>query len=114
MGVATAMIMFFRTLGGSIMLAISGTVLNKTIRAEIPRQTGMRPEQGVALIREPKKIAALAPDLRDAVVHAISTGVGRIQVLSALCMVAAVAWAIGMPELPLRDRAGLSGVLQAE
>jgi EmrB/QacA subfamily drug resistance transporter len=114
MGVATAMIMFFRTLGGSVMLAVSGTILNKTIRAEIPKRTGMRAEQGIALIREPKKIAALAPDLREAVVNAISTGVGRIQVLSTLCMVVAVFWAIGMPELPLRNRAGLSDALQSE
>ncbi len=114
MGVATATIMFFRTLGGSIMLAVSGTVLNKTIRADIPRRTGMTPEQGVALIREPDKIEALAPDLREAVVNAISTGVGRIQVLSALCMFAAALWAFGLPELPLRNRSGLSDALQAE
>ena len=114
MGVATATIMFFRTLGGSIMLAISGTVLNKTIRSEIPRRTGMRADEAVSLLREPKKIAALAPDLREAVVHAVATGVGRIQILSVLCMVGGIAWAVAMPELPLRNRSGLSEVLQAE
>ncbi len=114
MGVATATIMFFRSLGGSVMLAVSGTVLNKTIRAELPKRTGMRAEEGIALIREPEKIAALAPDLRAAVVYSISTGVGRIQLLSALFMLIGIGWALAMPELPLRNRSGLSEVLQAD
>ncbi len=114
MGVATATIMFFRTLGGSIMLAISGTVLNKTIRSEIPRRTGMGATESVALLREPAKIEALAPDIREAVVHAIATGVGRIQILSVICMIGSIAWAVAMPELPLRNRSGLSDVLQGE
>lgn len=114
MGVATATIMFFRSLGGSIMLAISGTVLNKTIRADLPRRTGMPADEGVALITEPDKIAALPTQLRDAVVEAISTGVGRIQLLAALCMLIGIGWALAMPELPLRNTAGLSDALKNE
>jgi EmrB/QacA subfamily drug resistance transporter len=114
MGVATATIMFFRSLGGSIMLAVSGTVLNKTIRAELPRRTGMTAEEGVALIKEPAKIAALPVQLRDAVVDAISTGVGRIQLLAGLCILIGIGWALAMPELPLRNTAGLSGALKSE
>lgn len=114
MGVATATIMFFRSLGGSIMLAVSGTVLNKTIRSEIPKRTGLSADEGVALLREPDKIKALPPGLRDAVVNAVSTGVGRIQILSVLCMCAAIVWAVLLPELPLRNRSGLSDALAAE
>ena len=114
MGVATATIMFFRSLGGSVMLAVSGTVLNKTIRAELPWRTPLSAVEGIALIREPEKIAALPPDLRDAVVHAVSTGVGRIQLIGAFLLLIGVGWALAMPELPLRNRAGLTDVLKDE
>ena len=114
MGVATATIMFFRSLGGSVMLAISGTILNKTIRAEVPRRVGITAEEGIALIREPKKIAGLPTDIREAVVDSISTGVGRIQLAAALAMVIAIGWAVFLPELPLRNSAGLTEVLHAE
>ena len=43
LGVATATIMFFRTLGGSIGLAAFGTILNATVRAEIPTASGSLP-----------------------------------------------------------------------
>lgn len=114
MGVATATIMFFRSLGGSVMLAISGTILNRTIRSELPRRVGITAEKGLALIKRPKEIAALPTPIRKAVVESISTGVGRIQVAAALSMVIAIVWAFVLPELPLRNRAGLTDVLQAE
>jgi EmrB/QacA subfamily drug resistance transporter len=114
MGVATATIMFFRSLGGSVMLAISGTILNKTVRAELPRRVGISAEKGIALLREPKQIAGLPVAVRNAVVDSISTGVGRIQVAAALSMVIAIVWALVLPELPLRDRAGLTDLLQTE
>ena len=41
LGVATATIMFFRTLGGSLGLAAFGTILNATVRAEIPDRLGV-------------------------------------------------------------------------
>ena len=114
MGVATATIMFFRSLGGSVMLALSGTLLNKTIRSEIPRRVGITADQSIALLREPEKIASLPTGTRNAVVDAISTGVGRIQIAAALSMVIAIGWALMMPEIPLRNSAGLTDVLHAE
>ncbi len=114
MGVATATIMFFRSLGGSVMLAISGTILNKTIRSELPRRAGITAEKGIALIREPKKISGLPTNIREAVVDSISTGVGRIQLAAAIAMVIAIGWALFLPELPLRNSAGLTEVLHAE
>src|SRR5690606_34978204 len=43
LGVATATIMFFRSLGGSFGLAIFGSILNATIRAEIPARLSISP-----------------------------------------------------------------------
>jgi EmrB/QacA subfamily drug resistance transporter len=114
MGVATATIMFFRSLGGAVMLALSGTILNKTIRADLPDRVGITADQGIALIREPLKIKALPTNVRDAVVDAISTGVGRIQIAAAISMTIAIVWAISLPELPLRNKSGLSDVMSAE
>ena len=107
MGVATATIMFFRNLGGAVMGAVSGTVLNKTIRSELPRRTGLSADEAVKLIREPAQIKALPEGSRAAVVDAISTGVGRIQLIGAVLLVVGFVWAVRMPELPLRSSAGL-------
>ena len=48
--------MFFRSLGGSFGLAIFGTVLNTTVRTEIPRRTGVAPDEAAGLIRSPEQI----------------------------------------------------------
>lgn len=112
LGVATATIMFFRSLGGSIALAAFGTVLNSTIRSEIPARTGVPADQAAGLIREPEQIAALPAATRDAVVDSIALGVGRIYWICAALMAAAVVCAIVLPERPLRLRAGISDALE--
>ena len=114
MGVATATIMFFRSLGGAVMLAVSGTILNKTIRSDVPRRVGISAEKAVSLIKKPEEIRALPPGIRSAVVEAISTGVGRIHVAATICVVIGIGWALYMPELPLRNSAALTDTLHAE
>ena len=59
LGVATATIMFFRSLGGSFGLAAFGTILNATVRAEIPARLGVSGDEAAGLIREPADIEAL-------------------------------------------------------
>ena len=78
LGVTTATVMFFRSLGGSFGLAIFGTLLNATIRTEIPAQIGVAPDQAASLIRSPKEIAALPDEARQAVVDSVALGVSRI------------------------------------
>ena len=75
LGVATATIMFFRTLGGSVGLAAFGTILNATVRAEIPDRLGVNPDDAAGLIREPAEIEALPAASRAAVVD--SSGARR-------------------------------------
>jgi hypothetical protein len=104
--------MFFRMLGGAIGLAVFGTILNATIRREIPARLGISADDATDLIREPASIQALPPASRDAVVEAVATGVGQIYLVSALVMGVGLVASILMPEQPLRARAGLSDALE--
>lgn len=112
LGVATATIMFFRMLGGAVGLAVFGTILNATIRREIPARLGISADEASDLIREPSSIAALPSASRDAVVETLASGVGQIYLVAALVMVVGLIASILMPEQPLRPRAGLSDALE--
>lgn len=112
MGVTTSMLMFFRSFGGSAGLAVFGTILNSTIRADIPTRTGIPADEAADIIRSPKEIAALPQATRQAVVDAVANGVGRIYFWCAVVMLVGVAIAVWLPEIPLRSRAGLSDALE--
>lgn len=112
LGVATATVMFFRSLGGSFGLAIFGTILNSTIRSEIPARIGVAPDEAANLIRSPKEIAALADLPRQAVVDSVALGVSRIFWACAIVMVFGIIVAFALPEIPLKMRAGLSDALE--
>ena len=114
LGVATATIMFFRSLGGSFGLAAFGTILNATVRAEIPARLGVSGDEAAGLIREPADIEALPAASRQAVVDAVALGVGRIYLVCAGVMVVALVACVLMPERPLRPRAGLSDALEEQ
>lgn len=111
LGVATATMMFFRSLGGSIGMAAYGTLLNSTIRSQLPARIGTTPDEAVKLIRAPAEIEALPPATRSAVIDAIATGVSRIYWVAAFAMLIGVGWALFMPELPLRSKAGISDAM---
>jgi hypothetical protein len=112
MGVTTSMLMFFRSFGGSVGLAVFGTILNSTIRADIPARTGIPADEAADIIRSPKEIAALPEATRQAVVDAVANGVGRIYFWCAVVMLIGFAIALWLPEIPLRSRAGLSDALE--
>jgi EmrB/QacA subfamily drug resistance transporter len=112
LGVATATVMFFRTLGGSFGLAVFGTVLNATIRSEIPSRIGVPSDEAGTLIRSPEEIASLPDAARRAVVDSVALGVSRVYWICAGVMLCAVVVAALLPERPLRLRAGLSDALE--
>ena len=112
LGVATATIMFFRTLGGSIGLAAFGTILTSTVRNEVPQRLGVSAEEAANLVREPADIAALPAASRDAVVESLASGVGRIYLVCTGIMIVGLIAAILMPERELRARAGLSDAME--
>ena len=113
LGVATSTVMFFRSLGGSFGLAVFGTVLNTTIRTEIPNRIGVDPDEAAGLIRSPSEIEALPDAARQAVVDSVALGVSRIYWICAAIMVCAVFVALRLPERPLKLRAGLSEAMEA-
>jgi EmrB/QacA subfamily drug resistance transporter len=112
LGVVTATMVFFRSLGGSFGLAVFGTILNSTIRTEIPARIGVAPDEAAGLIRAPAEIAALPDDARQAVVDSVALGVSRIYWICAAAMVCALVVALVLPERPLRTRAGLSDAME--
>ena len=112
LGVTTATVMFFRSLGGSIALAIFGTILNSTIRREIPARTGIAADQASSIIRSPEDIQKLPPVQKQAVVDSIALGVSHIYYLCAAVSLIALVFALTLPEKELRGRAGLSDALE--
>lgn len=112
LGVTTSSVLFVRSLGGSMAMAVFGTTLNATIRSEIPQRTGVSPDQATDLIRAPDEIAALPELTRSAVIDGVALGVSRIYWLCALAMGLAIVAALSLPERPLRTRAGLSEAME--
>ena len=112
LGVVTSTIMFFRSLGGSIGLAAFGTILNTTIRSEIPARIDVDPTEASGLIRSPAEIKALPLVERQAVIESVAIGVGRIYLVCALVMAAGFVISLLLPERPLRTRAGLSDAME--
>ncbi len=114
LGVTTATVMFFRSLGGSFGLAIFGTILNSTIRSEIPARIGVAADEAAGLIRSPKEISVLPEASRQAVVDSVALGVSRIYWVCGAAMVCAFFVALALPERPLRMRAGLSDAMESK
>jgi len=112
LGVATATIMFFRSLGGSFGLAVFGTILNATIRSELPARLDVTADQAADLIRAPQQIEAMPAIERLAVVDSVALGVSRIYLVCAGVMVIGFVAALLLPEHPLRTRAGLSDAME--
>ena len=113
LGVATATVMFLRSLGGSFGMAIFGTVLNSTIRVEIPKRIDLPADKASSIIRSPQEIAKLPSAARAAVADSVAMGVSRIYWLCAAVMVIGLFFALSLKELPLRQRAGLSDAMES-
>ena len=114
LGVVTSTVMFFRNLGGSIGLAVFGTILNSTIRSELPARIDVVAEEATDLIRSPSEIEALPLLERQAVIDSVALGVGRIYLVCAGVMAAGFVLALFLPERPLRLRAGLSDAMEQQ
>jgi len=80
--------------GGSFGLAIFGTVLNSTIRSEIPKRITIDPDKASSIIRSPEQIASLPLASKQAVVDSLAMGVSRIYWLCGATMVIALLLAV--------------------
>ena len=94
--------------------ALSGTILNSTIRTDVPKRVDITASAAVDLVRKPSEIQALPAGTRSAVIDAVATGVGRVFLLGAVLYAIGVYWAWTTPELPLRRVASVSQTMAAE
>jgi EmrB/QacA subfamily drug resistance transporter len=114
LGIATATVTFFRSLGGSVALAVYGTVFNSKLSQElahrVPESSGRKGRDLATLIRAPKEIKALEEPLRRAVTASISAGVARVFLVALPFTLLAFLLSGRLPELPLRSTGGMSTV----
>ncbi|MFS7873338.1 MDR family MFS transporter [Streptomyces asiaticus] len=101
MGAASASVTLFRTIGGSLGVAVFGSLFTGAVRGHAPAgaETGeARPD--------PAALARLPESVRDGYLHAVATGTQRIFLTAAVvCTVAFIA-ALCVQEVPLRGGPG--------
>ena len=111
-GIGTATLTALRSLGGSLGLAIYGTlfatVVKHELTARVPAGSLPAGKKVSSLIREPKAIKALAEPVRKGVVGAITSGTGRVFLVATPIALVAFVLALFLPELPLRQTTGLA------
>jgi EmrB/QacA subfamily drug resistance transporter len=130
LGVATSTLTFFRQVGGSVGLAIAGTIFNQRFRDQLPAQLdahGVPPEVsqhlggqltgvGQAGLAEsiPPGQQHLVPNIIAAIHDSFSAAVGAVFWVGVVGAVLAVAAVIFLPELPLRGSSELSADATAQ
>ena len=109
-GTGTAALLSFRSLGGSLGLAVFGTLFNARVTAGLKQRISLDDlPDGVTLntiVREPAKIKALAEPIRSAVVQSITAGTSRVFLVAVPVAFTAFVLANVIPELPLRTTVG--------
>jgi EmrB/QacA subfamily drug resistance transporter len=112
LGTATAAINFFRSLGGSVGVALFGAVFTARLVSELPgllpadAATGVEPSQ---LVNSPQQIASLPPAVGDAVVEALSRAVDSVFFWATPLLIAGFVLTLFLREIPLRQTAHVGG-----
>ncbi|MFN3400287.1 MAG: MFS transporter, partial [Ferrovibrio sp.] len=118
LGVGTASVSFFRSMGGSFGVALFSAVLVATLDrliAVLPGAAALGPQPAVQLLRAGPAALESAPTvLRDGVLLAMTDAFQIVFWLAAAIAVVALAILVFLREIPLRTSAGASGVSQAE
>ena len=109
LGISTASLNFFRSLGSSIGLAVYGTVFNSTVRHGLTGRLPSGTNRGdiLDIIREPKKLQALPLAVRSAVTSSIGEGVARVFTYGLIVTAFALLFAVRLREAPLRKTSGM-------
>ncbi len=100
MGVATSGTSFFRSLGAALGVAIAGAALNIQLAHLVPSLA----LPGAPAHESLEQIAALAPDLQEALRQAYRTGLSRIFLGASFVTFCALLLALTIPEIPLRSK----------
>lgn len=105
MGVASSGIQLFRTIGGSLGVAVFGSLFARATQDHLPPAAGAGSGKGEPGGIDASALAALPAHARDTYLHAVATGTQHIFALAAaLCALALLA-ALCVKETPLRGRA---------
>lgn len=96
LGVASAAVTLFRTVGGSVGVALFGSLFTLALAHDLPRGTS----QPTAA-----QLAEMSSAARSAYEHAVTTGMQHIFTAGAIIAVAALIAAVLIQEVPLRSKA---------
>jgi hypothetical protein len=104
LGVATAVSMMIRILGGAVIVPVLGTVFNDRLRTLLPRLTPASAHLSVTTLRaSPERVRALAPAVRTGVVEAFAQSLHTVFLVCIPIAVALFLLAFRLREIPLRD-----------
>ncbi|MFI9761334.1 MDR family MFS transporter [Streptomyces sp. NPDC051963] len=99
MGAASAATSLFRTLGGSLGVAVFGSLFTRAIQG----QAGAPAEGGHT---DTSAVEGMSRTAKDAYLHAVAHGTQQIFLVGALCAAAAFVAAVFIKEVPLRGKPG--------
>lgn len=105
MGVGSSSATLFRTIGGSFGVAIFGAVFTQQVKDTMSERLGAAggklPSGGAAQL-DPKGLAQLPPMVKDAYLHAVSTGTHHVFLWGAMVSIIGFVAAWFLKEIPLR------------
>jgi hypothetical protein len=109
LGVATSAVNFFRSMGGSLGVAVFGAVLAartaSELAARLPSGAGAFAGDVDAIANSPERIRQLPPGVQESVVGAIAAAVQSVFVWAIPLLVVGFVVAWFVREIPLRDTA---------
>jgi EmrB/QacA subfamily drug resistance transporter len=104
MGVATAVSMMVRTLGGAVIVPVLGTILNDRLRTLLPKLTPPSAHLSLATLRaSPARVRELAPAVRDGVVETFARSLHTVFVVCVPIAVVMFLLAFRLRQIPLRE-----------
>jgi len=93
LGAGSSLIMFVRTLGGAVGLAVFGSIFNHQLDGTVARE----------LVQAPRKIHDLPPIQREAALDALTHAITTVFVWSVPVVALSAVFAFLLPERPLRN-----------
>ncbi|HZP29026.1 MAG TPA: MDR family MFS transporter [Acidimicrobiia bacterium] len=104
MGVATAVSMMVRTLGGAVIVPVLGTVFNDRLRTLLPKLTPASAHLDLSTLRaSPERVRALAPAVRVGVVETFARSLHTVFLVSVPIAVVTFLLAFRLKQIPLRE-----------
>jgi EmrB/QacA subfamily drug resistance transporter len=107
LGVVTAGVNFFRSLGGLVGVAVFGAVMSAALAPELARRLPDAPAGSLdtsELANSPAQIQALPEPVRDAVIGALTVAIDHVFLWATPLLIVGFAVAWFLPEKPLRAR----------